>query len=53
MREQRADALNQAMIYLMNSKKENAKKDLHLAYFQGNYTAYPPNIGVAARYLST
>ena len=51
--EQRADALNQSMIYLMNSKNENAKKNLRLAYSQGNYTAYPLNIKAAARYLST
>ena len=30
--EQRADALNQSMLYLMNSKNKNAKKDLCLAY---------------------
>jgi len=41
------------MIYLMNSKNKTAKKDLRLAYSQGNYTAYPPNIKAAARYLST
>ena len=41
MWEQKADALNQAMIYVMNSKNETAKKDLHLAYSQGNHTAYP------------
>ena len=41
------------MTYLMNSKNKNAKKDLRLAYSQGNNTAYPPDIEVAARYLST
>ena len=51
--EQKADALNQSIIYLMNSKNENAKKDLHLAYPQGNYTACPLNIEAAAWYLST
>ena len=51
--EQRADALNQSMTYLMNSKNENAKKDLRLAYSQGNHTAYPPNIKAAACNLST
>ena len=51
--EQRADALNPSMIYLMNSKNEIAKKDLHLAYSQGNYTSYPANIEGAAWYLST
>ena len=51
--EQRADELNQSMLYLMNSKNELAKKDLRLAYSQGNNTAYPPNIESMARYLST
>ena len=37
----------------MNSKNETAKKDLWLAYSQGNHTAYPPNIELAARYLTT
>ena len=46
--EQRADALNQVMIYVMNSKNETAKKDLRLVYSQGNYTAYPPSIKAAA-----
>ena len=51
--EQRANALNQSMLYLTNSKDENAKKDLPLAYSQGNNTAYPSNIESMARYLST
>ena len=51
--EQRADELNQSMLYLMNSKNKLAKKDLSLAYSQGNNTAYPPNIESMARYLST
>ena len=51
--ELRANALNEAMIYLMNSKNENAKKDLRLAYSKGNNTAYPTDIESAARYLST
>ena len=46
--ETRADALNQAIIYIMNSKNEIAKKDLHLAYSQGNYIAYLADIEVAA-----
>ena len=41
------------MLYLMNSKNENAKKDLRLAYSQGNNTAYPPNIELIAKCLST
>ena len=36
----------------MSSKNETAKKDLCLAYSQGNHTAYPPNIKAAARCLS-
>ena len=51
--EQRADELNQSMLFLMNSKNKIAKKDLSLAYSQGNNTAYPPNIEAMARYLST
>ena len=49
----RADGLNQSIIYLMNSKNEITKKDLHLAYSQGNHTVYPADIKAAARYLST
>ena len=41
------------MLYLMNSKNKNAKKNLHLAYSQGNMTAYLPTIKGIARYLST
>ena len=41
------------MLYLTNSKNELAKKDLRLAYSQGNNTTYPPNIKTMARYLST
>ena len=51
--ETRADALNQPMIYIMNSKNEIAKKDLRLAYFQENYITYPANIEAAVWYLST
>ena len=51
--ETRADALNQVMIFIMNSKNEITKKDLQLAYSQGNHTAYPTNIEAAAQYLST
>ena len=42
--ELRVDVLNQSILYLMNSNNKNAKKDLRLAYSQGNNTAYPPNI---------
>ena len=51
--EQRADALNQSMLTLMNSKNKNAKRDLLLAYSQRNNTPYPSNIESIARYLST
>ena len=37
----------------MNKKNETGKKDLCLAYSQGNNTAYLPNIEAMARYLST
>ena len=37
----------------MNSKNDNAKKDLRLVYSQGNKTAYPPTIEAMARYMST
>ena len=39
------------MLFLLNSKNDNAKKDLHLAYSQGNKTAYPLNLESMARYL--
>ena len=41
------------MLYLMNWKNKLAKKDLRLAYSQGNNTTYPPNIKSMTRYLST
>ena len=37
----------------MNSKNNNVKKDLHLAYSQENMTVYPTTIKGMARYLST
>ena len=51
--EERGDDLNKAMLFLMNSKNNNVKKDLRLAYSQINMTAYPPTIESMARYLST
>ena len=51
--ETRANALNQAMIYIMNSKNEIARKDLRLAYYQGYRTTYPTNIESLAWYLAT
>ena len=38
--EDRDGELNKAMLYLMNSKKKQTKKDLRPAYSQGNMTAY-------------
>ena len=37
----------------MNSKNDNAKKDLRLLYSQGNKTAYPATAKSMARYLLT
>ena len=37
----------------MNSKNKDAKKDLRLAYPQGNNTAYPTDFKPAVRYMST
>ena len=51
--EAKADALNKAMLLLMNLKNNNAKKDLRLAYSQGNKAAYPLNLESMARYLSS
>ena len=51
--ELRVDELNQAMLFLINSKNETAKKNLRLVYSQGNSTAYPTIIKEMARYLST
>ena len=50
--EEKADALNKAMFLLMNSKNDNAKKNLRLAYSQGNKLAYPLNVESTARYVS-
>ena len=48
MWELKADALNQAMLFLMNSKNKTAEKDLRLAYSQQNSTAYPTDIKAMA-----
>ena len=37
----------------MNLKNQHAKKDLRLAYSQGNMAVYPPKIEGIARDLST
>ena len=51
--EEKGDASTKAMLLLMNSKNDAAKKDLRLLYLQGNKTAYPGTTGSMARYLST
>ena len=50
--EERSDDLTKSILLLMNSKNNNAKKDLCLANSQGNLTAYPPTIRAIARFLS-
>ena len=45
------DELNNSILYLTNLKNNHAKKDLGLAYSQGNLAAYPPIIEGIARYL--
>ena len=51
--EEKVDALNKAMLLLINSKNGNAKKDIRLAYSQGNKLAYPLDVESMARYLSS
>ena len=41
------------MLFLMNLKNVNPKKDLCLAYSKGNMTVYPPTIELLAGYMST
>ena len=38
--EGKGDASTKAVLFLMNSKKDAAKKDLRLSYSQGNKSAY-------------
>ena len=51
--EAKGDASIKAMLLLMNSKNDAAKKDLHLLQSQGNKKAYPETAEAMARYLST
>ena len=51
--EAKGDASTKAMLLSMNSKNDAAKKDLRLAYSQGNKSAYPVTAKAMARYLST
>ena len=41
------------MLFLMNLKNNNAKKNLRMVCSQRNITAYPPIPEAIARYLST
>ena len=51
--ERKGDACTKAMLILMNSKNDAAKRDLRLSYSQGNKKAYPETEESMARYLST
>ena len=51
--ELRANELNEATLFLMNSKNKTARRDLRLGYSQENNTAYPINIEAMAKCLST
>ena len=51
--EEMDDNLTKSMLFLMNSKNSNAKKDICLAYSQRNITAHLPTIKTMARNLST
>ena len=51
--EAKGDSSTKAMLLLMNSKNDAAKKDLRLSYSQGNKKAYPETVEVMARYLLT
>ena len=53
MWKQKANELNQSMLFLLNSKNETIEKNLRLVYSQRNNTTYPPNIKAMARHLST
>ena len=41
---ERGNDLTKSMLFLMNLKNNNAKKDLHLAYSQENISIYPLSI---------
>ena len=47
--EEKGDASTKAILLLMNSKNDNAKKDLRLSYSQGNKSAYPVSAEAMAR----
>ena len=51
--EERGDAFTKVMLLLRNSKNDNAKKDLHLSYSQGNKSAFQISTEAMVIYLST
>ena len=51
--EERDNNLYKVMLFPMNLKHDNVKKDLHSVNSQGNMAAYLPTIKSMARYLLT
>ena len=51
--EEKSDAQTKAMLFLMNLKNKIAKKDLRLAFAQGNHSAYPDTIESMVRFISS
>ena len=51
--EKLGDDLNIAMIFLNNSRNENMKRDLRVAYSHGNKECYPRNVEALARLQAT
>ena len=49
--EEKSDAQNKAMLFLMNSKNYNAKKDLCLPYAQGYCSVYPDTVESMAKFI--
>ena len=53
MWEERGSSSTKTMLFLLNSKNNNTKKDLRLSYSQGNKLAYPTIVKTMAWYLLT
>ena len=51
--EKRSNASTKVMLLSLNSKNNNAKKDLHLLYSQGDKSAYSAKAKTIATYLPT
>ena len=49
--EEKADDLAKAICLLLNSKNKAAKKDLRLAYAQGNHSSCPKTMEKMVRFL--